>query len=106
MYSVVLQHRITPRTHLVVHHTHGGAGKIFLADGIGNAEWYSVNTHLTYDLLHDLSIGIRAERFTDRNGWRVIRLIEYFCVTNNRVSYAGNNPLSARPPTITRLPWA
>ena len=32
MYSVVLQHRVTPRTHLVVHHTHGWASKINLGE--------------------------------------------------------------------------
>jgi hypothetical protein len=91
MYNVVLQHRITPKTHFVVHHTHGWASNIFLQDGIKNAEWYSINTHLTYDLLKDLSIGIRAERFTDRDGWRVFSPYRILSATNNKgVSYAGN----------------
>jgi hypothetical protein len=98
MYNVVLQHRITPRTHLVVHHTHGWASKIFLPDGIKNAEWYSVNTHLTYDLFHDLSIGIRAERFNDRDGWRVFSPYRILSATNNKgVSYAGDMPFIGAP---------
>jgi hypothetical protein len=98
MYSVVLQHRITPRTHLVVHHTHGWAGKIFLENGIKNTEWYSINTHLTYDLLHNLSIGIRAERFTDRDGWRVFSPYRILSALNNKgVSYAGNIPFISAP---------
>ncbi|SCY00719.1 porin [Nitrosospira sp. Nsp13] len=98
MYSVVLQHRITPRTHMVVHHTHGWAGSINLPGGIKNAEWYSVNTHLTYDLFHDLSIGIRAERFNDRDGWRVFSPYRILSATNNKgVSYAGNIPFISAP---------
>jgi hypothetical protein len=98
MYSVVLQHRITPKTHLVVHHSHGWASKIFLGNGIKNAEWYSINTHLTYNLLSDLSIGIRAERFTDRVGWRVFSPYRILSATNNRgISYAGNIPAISAP---------
>jgi hypothetical protein len=81
-----------------VHHTHGWASNIFLQDGIKNAEWYSINTHLTYDLLKDLSIGIRAERFTDRDGWRVFSPYRILSATNNKgVSYAGNIPFIGAP---------
>ncbi|ARO87039.1 porin [Nitrosospira lacus] len=98
MYSTVLQHRITPKTHFVLHHTHGWAGKIFLGDRIKNTEWYSINTHLTYDLLKDLSIGIRAERFNDRDGWRVFSPYRILSATNNKgVSYAGNIPFISAP---------
>ncbi|SFN41054.1 Putative beta-barrel porin-2, OmpL-like. bbp2 [Nitrosospira briensis] len=98
MYSVVLQHRITPRTHMVLHHTYGWAADINLPGGIRNAEWYSINTHLTYDLFSDLSIGIRAERFTDRNGWRVASPNRILFATNNKgVSYAGNIPFISAP---------
>ncbi|MEO8767224.1 MAG: porin [Nitrosospira sp.] len=98
MYSVVLQHRVTPRIHMVVHHTHGWAANISLPGGIQNAEWYSINTHLTYDLLHDLSVGIRAERFTDRNGWRVFSPYRILSALNNKgVSYAGNIPFISAP---------
>ena len=98
MYSVVLQHRITLRTHMVVHHTHGWAANINLPGGIQNAEWYSINTHLTYDLLHDLSMGIRAERFNDRNGWRVFSPYRILSALNNKgVSFAGNIPFISAP---------
>ena len=98
MYSVVLQHRITPRTHVVLHHTNGWAANINLPEGIKNAAWYSINTHLTYDLLHDLSVGIRAERFHDRNGWRVFSPYRILSATNNKgVSYAGNIPFISAP---------
>jgi hypothetical protein len=53
---------------------------------------------LTYNLLNDLSIGIRAERFTDRVGWRVFSPYRILSATNNRgISYAGNIPAISAP---------
>lgn len=98
MYNTVLQHWITPKTHLVLHHTHGWASNINLPGGIQNAAWYSINTHLTYDLFRDLSIGIRAERFHDRNGWRVFSPYRILSALNNKgISYAGNIPFISAP---------
>ena len=98
MYSVVLQHWLTPKTHMVLHHTHGWAANINLPEGIQNAAWHSVNTHLTYDLHHNLSIGIRAERFHDRNGWRVFSPYRILSAMNNKgVSYAGDIPFIGAP---------
>jgi hypothetical protein len=98
MYSVVLQHWLTPKTHMVLHHTHGWAANINLPEGIRNAAWYSINTHLTYDLLRDLSVGIRMERFHDRNGWRVFSPYRILSALNNKgVSYAGNIPFVSAP---------
>lgn len=98
MYSVVLQRWITPKTHMVVHHSHGWASNINLSGGIQNAEWYSINTHLTYDILSDLSVGIRAERFNDPNGWRVFSPYRILSALNNKgVSYAGNTPFVSAP---------
>lgn len=91
MYSVVLQHRVTSKTHLVVHHTHGYAGGVLLNGVNKNAEWYSINTHLYYDLLEDLSIGIRGEWFHDRDGFRVPSPFRVVAATNNTgSSFAGN----------------
>lgn len=98
MYSVVLQHWLTSKTHMVLHHTHGWAANINLPGGIQNAAWHSINTHLTYDLLHNLSIGIRAERFHDRNGWRVFSPYRILSAMNNQgVSYAGDIPFIGAP---------
>ncbi|WP_430228794.1 porin [Nitrosomonas communis] len=98
MYSLVLQHWLTPKTHMVLQHTNGWASNISLPDGIQNTAWYSINTHLTYDLFRDLSIGIRAERFHDRNGWRVFSPYRILSALNNKgVSYAGNVPFISAP---------
>ena len=69
LYSAVLKHNITEKTHLVLQHDHGFADKV-LADG-GDATWYGVNSHLYYDIKDDLAIGIRGEWFRDQNGARV-----------------------------------
>jgi hypothetical protein len=38
---------------------------------VENAEWYGINSHLTYDVKDDLTVGLRAEWFRDQNGFRV-----------------------------------
>jgi hypothetical protein len=97
MYNVVLQHRVTPKTHLVLHHVHGYAGGVLLNGAPKNAEWYGLNTHLYYDLLNDLSIGIRGEWFRDRDGFRVFSPFRVLAATDNTGhSFAGNFiPISA-----------
>jgi hypothetical protein len=70
MYSVVFQHNITDKAHLVLQHDHGFAdGNARL--GTTDAEWYGVNSHLYYDIKDDLKIGIRGEWFRDHNNARV-----------------------------------
>jgi len=75
MYSMVLKHNITAKTHLVLQHDHGYANGIngALANGTGptDTEWYGINSHLTYDVKDNLTAGVRAEWFRDQNGFRV-----------------------------------
>lgn len=90
MYSIVLQHRITTKTHFVLHHTHGYAGGVLLNGSPKNTEWYGISTHLYYDLLNDLSIGIRGEWFHDRDGFRVFSPFRVLAATNQTgFSFAG-----------------
>lgn len=90
MYSVVLQHRVTTKTHFVLHHTHGYAGGVLLNGSPKNAEWYGISTHLYYDLLEDLSIGVRGEWFHDRDGFRVFSPFRVLAATNHTgSSFAG-----------------
>jgi hypothetical protein len=71
MYSVVAKHMITPKTHFILQHDHGYADNVTSPSGIGQAQWFGINTHLYQDVLHDLSIGVRGEWFRDRDGFRV-----------------------------------
>jgi hypothetical protein len=96
MYSIVLQHRITPKTHMVLHHAHGYAGGVLLNGESRNTEWYGINTHLYYDLLNDLTIGIRGEWFRDRDGFRVFSPFRVMAATDNTgFSFAGSSFTSA-----------
>ncbi|WP_244073665.1 porin [Nitrosomonas sp. PY1] len=74
-YNIVLQHKITPKTLLVLHHVYGYAGGILLnnlkyTNAVKNAEWMSALVHLYYDLTENVSIGFRGEWFRDEAGFR------------------------------------
>jgi hypothetical protein len=74
LYSIVLKHNITAKTHLVVQHDHGFANGVLISAATGtykDTEWYGLNTHLTYDVKDNLTAGIRAEWFRDQDGFRV-----------------------------------
>ena len=79
IYSVVLKHNFTDKTHFVLQHDHGFADGVLTygtQDGTPsvntvNAQWYGINSHLYYDLKDNLAIGMRAEWFRDQNGFRV-----------------------------------
>jgi Putative beta-barrel porin-2, OmpL-like. bbp2 len=75
MYSIVAKHNITEKMHLMVQHDHGFADNTFdfatLTPNAIDAEWYGVNTHLTYDVMDNLVAGVRGEWFRDQNGFRV-----------------------------------
>lgn len=98
-YNIVLQHKITPKTLLVLHHVYGHAGGVLLnnqkyTNVIKDAEWYSFITHFYYDLTDSLSIGIRGEWFRDADGFRnpsPFRVAAATNIVNGRVvSYAGD----------------
>lgn len=99
MLNTVLQHHITPKTHLVLHYVQGYAGGVLLnnpkySNVTKDAAWYSFITHLYYDLTDSLSVGIRGEWFRDRDGFRNPSPFRVAAATNvingTAVSYAGN----------------
>ncbi|MFZ2406405.1 MAG: porin, partial [Methylobacter sp.] len=53
LYSIVLKHNVTDKTHLVLQHDHGYAngvnGALANAASPTDTEWYGINSHLTYD---------------------------------------------------------
>ncbi len=91
LYSIVLKHNITDKTHLVLQHDHGFANGVLINGVTQNAQWYGINSHLTYDLKDNLTIGMRAEWFDDANGFRVASSGRVAAATNGTgYSYAGN----------------
>ena len=101
LYSIVLKHNITDKTHLVLQHDHGFANGVIGANGaVQNAQWYGINSHLTYDLKDNLSIGMRAEWFDDANGFRVgspgrVSAATNYTSNGTPVSYASSNQLAS-----------
>lgn len=98
-YNIVLQHRITPKTLLVLHHVYGHASGVLLNNLKFNnvtrdAEWISFITHLYYDLTDNLAVGIRGEWFRDADGFRNPSPFRVAAATNlvngAAVSFAGD----------------
>jgi len=90
MYSLVLKHNITEKTHLVLQHDHGFAEAVNLP-GKPDAEWYGINSHFYYDVSDTIVAGLRAEWFRDQNGFRVCAPGRVGAATDNQnVSYAAN----------------
>lgn len=101
MYSIVLKHNITDKTHLVLQHDHGYANNVALST-VRDAEWYGINTHLTYDVLDNLTAGLRGEWFRDHDGFRVCSPGRIAATTNDEggvpVSTAARGALSSCQP--------
>lgn len=69
MYSLVPEHDITDKLHYVLQHDLGIEAKTTLGRA---AQWYGVNQYLFYDILPNLSSGLRVEWFRDDDGVRVL----------------------------------
>ncbi|SCY62207.1 Putative beta-barrel porin-2, OmpL-like. bbp2 [Nitrosospira sp. Nsp13] len=98
MVSSVLQYRITNKTHFATYFVHGSVGNALVNGVQKDVQWMGVNSHLYYDLLEDLSIGIRGEWFRDRDGFRVPSPYRGALQIDNRgVGFAGNVPITSAP---------
>lgn len=111
MYSLVIKHDIMEGLHYTFQHDHGFANKV--GGGPEDATWYGINQYLTYDIMDNLGVGIRAEWFRDDDGFRVAspaRTLTYAPGANSYYAFtAGLNwkPLSwviVRP--NVRYDWA
>lgn len=106
-YNIVLQHKITPKTLLVLHHVYGHAGGVLLnnlkyTNVVKDAEWYSLIMHLYYDLTDNLSVGIRGEWYRDADGFRNPSPFRIAAATNmvdgRAASFAGDiNSVTVTP---------
>ncbi|MEQ1583834.1 MAG: porin, partial [Candidatus Nitrotoga sp.] len=97
-YSLVLQHKITPKTLLVLHHTSGFAGGVFVPDGHKDITWHGVDMQLQHNLREDLSVGIRGEWFRDKDGFRVCSPVRVAQATNSvHISFAADFLATCQP---------
>lgn len=96
LYSIVLKHNVTEKTHLMLQHDHGYANNVIGNTSGADAEWYGINTHLTYDVTDTVTAGVRGEWFRDQNGFRVCSPGRIYAATNvidnsgTAGSFAGN----------------
>jgi hypothetical protein len=100
MYSVVLKQDIDDKTHWVLQHDHGYADGVLTGNGIEDAEWYGINTHLYYDVSDTLTAGVRGEWFRDQNGFRVFTPGRVAAATDgsgNSFAAAGNFGSTSAP---------
>lgn len=88
MYSIVLKHNITDKTHLMLQHDHGFADGVITPVGVKDAEWYGINSHLYYDLHEKVTVGLRAEWFRDNDGFRVCSPGRVAAATNDNAGVA------------------
>ena len=95
LYSIVLKHNITDKTHLMLQHDHGFADSVLLSGKPTDTEWYGLNMHLTYDVKDNLTAGVRTEWFRDQNGFRVCSPGRVAAATDfTGASYASSTPVN------------
>lgn len=70
MGSIVLEHDWTDRLHYVLQSDFGYEESSALNPF--SSKWYGVNQYMFYDVLHNLTAGIRGEWFRDEDGVRVV----------------------------------
>lgn len=97
-YSLVIQHKITQDTRFVLHQTSGYAGGVYTPDGPKDVSWHGLDMQLYHDLREDLSVGVRAEVFRDKDGFRVCSPVRVAQAENSvHVSYAASFLATCRP---------
>jgi hypothetical protein len=70
-YSVVGTHNFTDKLHYIIQHDHGFADNILIGGINQNTQWYGINQYLTYDVHDKVTVGLRAEWFSDPDGFRI-----------------------------------
>jgi putative OmpL-like beta-barrel porin-2 len=96
MGSVVLEHDLTDRLHYVLQSDFGYEESTAF---VGSSKWYGVNQYMFYDVLHNLTAGIRGEWFRDEDGVRVLgdgRSQNFWAVTGG-VNYTPIAGFTIRP---------
>ncbi|MEO1896154.1 MAG: outer membrane beta-barrel protein, partial [Methylococcales bacterium] len=91
VYSVVATHDFSDSLHLLIQHDQGEDED----SGVVTANWYGVNSYLTYDVSDSIGVAVRGEWFQDGN--RVGNgQADYYAITGG-VNYHVNNWLKIRP---------
>lgn len=94
MYSLVLEHSFTDKLHYVLQHDHGNQEKTSFGRA---ARWYGVNQYVFYDILHNLTAGLRMEWFRDDDGVRVNGFTDNYIGVTGGLNYTPIAGFTIRP---------
>jgi len=104
MYSIVATHDFTDNFHYVFQHDFGTQRR---ADSVDQkaGNWFGINQYFVYDIMDQLSVGLRAEWFNDKGGaQRVNEVGANYLAASFGVNYTPLPWLKFRPEL--RLDWA
>ncbi len=117
MYSLVGKANFLDSTlHYVIQHDHGFADDVITGNGSANfnagaaltntqdARWYGINQYLTYDVMDNLGVGVRAEWFRDSNGFRIWGPGR--CGASINVDNGVGTPYACNINNMNSYPWA
>jgi len=104
MYSIVAMHDFTDSFHYVLQHDFGTQIR---ADSVDqrSGNWFGINQYFVYDIIDQVSVGLRAEWFNDKGGaQRVNEVGANYLAASFGVNYTPLPWLKLRPEI--RLDWA
>ena len=104
MYSIVATHDFSDSFHYVLQHDFGTQIR---ADSVGQlgGNWFGINQYFVYDIIDQVSVGLRAEWFNDKGGaQRVNEVGANYLAASFGVNYTPLPWLKLRPEI--RLDWA
>lgn len=103
MYSIVASHDFGDKFHYVFQHDFGTQNGLANAGAEGN--WFGINQYITYDIMDQLSVGLRAEWFNDKGGaGRVNAVGANYLAASFGLNYTPVSWFTFRPEV--RLDWA
>lgn len=104
MYSIVASHDFTDKFHYVLQHDFGTQ---IQADSVGQlgGNWFGINQYFVYDIIDEVSVGLRAEWFNDKGGAQRVNAVgANYLAASFGVNYTPLPWLKLRPEV--RLDWA
>ncbi len=101
MYSIVATHDFTDNFHYVLQHDFGTTRDA----AYDSANWFGINQYFMYDIIDEVSVGLRAEWFNDKGGaQRVNDVGANYLAASFGVNYTPLSWLKLRPEV--RFDWA
>ncbi|GFO73138.1 hypothetical protein BJAS_P3758 [Bathymodiolus japonicus methanotrophic gill symbiont] len=110
MYSIVATHDFTENFHYVFQHDFGTTRGTTRISPNGNGpvsagNWFGINQYFVYDIMDELSVGLRAEWFNDKGGAQKVNAVgANYLAASFGVNYTPLPWLKLRPEL--RLDWA